>query len=285
MLAWTLAALMVAGLGIDARTDCPSADQVARELRELLGDAASAATGENLEVWRDGEALHVRLGDAHGSLAERTLPGNDCVELARAVAVLVAAWRTDVGASSPRLELRRTRSPVDLGWDLGAGFSASLASSPFGFAPGGTLALTLGPRRGRVLARLALTANDLRTLAVGTSTQGQARYTRAGLAAGPSVRFRPGRFLFDLFAELSVGLVYVDAVGFSSTQSAFGFDVGLGGGARAAIHVGPVAPFLAARLVGWLTPQSVLVAGPNGGISELPRLEVLLEAGIALGRY
>jgi hypothetical protein len=285
MLAWTLAALVVTGPDIDARTDCPSAVEVARELRELVGDAAPAPTGERLELWRDGEALHVRLGDAHGSLAERTLPGSNCVELARAVAVLVAAWRTDVGASSQRIELRRSRPHLELGYDVGAGFSASLASSPFGFAAGGTLALTLGPRRSRVLARLALTANNLRSLAVGTSTQGHARYTRAGVAAGPSVRLRPRRFLIDLFAELTFGLVYVDAVGFIATQSAYGFDVGLGGGARAAIHLGPVAPFVQARLVGWLTPQSVLVAGRNGGVSQLPRLDVLLELGIAFGRY
>jgi hypothetical protein len=285
MHAFAMAMLLAAGLNIDARTDCPSDVAVAEEMRALVGDAAAVAPGERLELWREGGQLHVRLGDARGVLAERTLPVGDCAELARAVAVLVGAWRTEVGASMPRLELHRPRSKVELGYDVGAGFSASLASTPFGFAAGGTLVATLGPRRGRLLLHLALTANDLRSLSVGTQTQGYARFTRAGLSAGPLVRFRPRRFLFDLFAELTAGLVYVDAVGFVSTQSAFAFDVGLGGGVRAAIRAGPVAPFLGARVVGWLTSQSVVIAGQNGGTTGLPRLEVLLEAGIALGRY
>jgi hypothetical protein len=99
------------------------------------------------------------------------------------------------------------------------------------------------------------------------------------------VRFRPGRFLLDLFAELTPSLVYVDGVGFASSLSAVGLDVGLGGGGRAALRLGPVAPFLGARMVGWLTPQSVQVTGLGGGVTALPRLEVLLEAGIALGKY
>jgi hypothetical protein len=278
-----VAALLASvGLEVDARTDCPSGAAVAAALQALVGNTL-APPGERVELVRDAAGVRLRLLGAQGVLAERTLPAGDCTELANAAAALIAAWRTDVGAATPRLELRALRRPHALDYEVGAGFSASLAGAAF--AAGGTLALALGPRRGRVLARVALTGNDLRSLSIGTASEGHGRFTRAGVALGPMLRFRPRRFLLDLFAELTPALLYVDGVGYASTLSAFGFDVGLGGGGRAALHVGPLAPFVGARVVGWLTPQSLQVSGPSGGVTALPRFEVLLEAGIALGTY
>src|SRR5258708_6370864 len=97
------AVLASGGVGIDARTDCPSSQAVAEQLHALTGDV-EAAPGERVELWRDGERVYIRLKNAQGVLAERTLPSGNCAELASAVAVVVAAWRTEVGASTPRLQ-------------------------------------------------------------------------------------------------------------------------------------------------------------------------------------
>jgi hypothetical protein len=45
-----------------------------------------------------------------------------------------------------------------------------------------------------------------------------------------------------------------------------------------------MAPYVAVRVVGWLRPLSLLVTGPGGGSTMLPRFEVLLTAGVAFGR-
>jgi hypothetical protein len=282
-----LVALLVAGgVELSAESDCPSAEAVANELRAIAGDAE--ATGERVVIVTDARGVALRLTGRDGTLlAERVLPAGDCAELARAAAVLIAAWRTEVRPTAPRLVLPPPKQPVPIGFELGAGFTAALAPGSTNdlFAAGGTLAASVGPRRGRLLARLAVTGLALRSLAVGTTTGAHARFTRAGLSAGPLVRFRPGRFLLDLFAELTAALVYADALGFPVNASSVGFDVGLGGGARAAIRAGPVAPFLGVRVAGWLTPQSVQVNGAAGGKADLPRVDILLEAGISFGKY
>jgi len=278
--------VVAAGLEIDdGGADCPSGAAVAEALR---GDAADsdAAVRERVELRRQAGALRLRLLDLAGAtLAERSLPGNDCAELARTSAVLLAAWRTEVAASAPRLELTRPapRHAREMSYEVAASFLGSLAGSSF--AAGAEVASALGRRNGRVLARLGVFGLDLRPLSVGTQPTGHARFTRAGLSAGPLVRFRPGRWLVDLHAEATAALLYVDAVGFATNQSAFDFDLGLGGGARAAIHAGPAAPFLGVSVAGWLTGQSVRVSGRTGGTAAVPRFEVLFEAGIAFGNY
>jgi len=285
MHALTLALVVVAaGLEIDdGVSDRPSGAAVAEALRGVAADA-DAAVRERVELRRQDGALHLRLLDLAGAtLAERSLPGNDCGELARTSAVLLAAWRTEVAASAPKLELTRPapRRARDLSYEVAASFLGSLAGSSF--AAGAEVATALGRRCGRVLARLGVFGLDLRPLSVGTNKIGHARFTRAGLSAGPLVRFRPGRWLFDLHAETTAAILYLDAVGFATNQRSLDFDLGLGGGARAAIHARAVAPFLGVSVAGWLTGPLVRVSGPTGGTAAVPRFEVFLEAGIAFG--
>jgi len=82
---------------------------------------------------------------------------------------------------------------------------------------------------------------------------------------------------------VSAALVYVDAVGFRVRTHAWSGDAGLGGGARLALRLGPLLPFVGVRGVGWLVPQSARVTGPGGGINGLPRFDVFFEAGVAWG--
>jgi hypothetical protein len=261
----------------DAGAQCPTGAAVAEEFRAVAGE--NATLRERVEMRQIAAGLRLRLVDANGAvLAERTLPGGDCAELARAAAVVLAAWRTDVEASTPRLQIKPPPPRPKPSWEVGAGFLASLPS----FAAGGEVSAAIGARRW--LLRLDAFGMSLRDLAVGRSS-GHARFTRAGLSAGPMVRFRPRRFVLDLHAEATFALLYMDGVGYSTNQSANAFDLGLGGGARAAVHFGPAAPFLGVTVVGWPIGQTVVISGPAGGSARVPTFEVWLQAGIAFGSY
>jgi hypothetical protein len=280
---WVLA-LTLAALNIDdGGSQCPTGAAVAEAFTAVAGE--TAALRERVELRQIAAGVRLRLLDPNGApLAERTLPGPEkgetCAELARAIAVVLAAWRTEVEAGTPKLAIKPPPPREKPSWELSAGFMASLAGRSF--AAGGELEAAVGRRRW--LLRLDAFGMDLRTVAVGRST-GHARFTRAGLQVGPMVRFRPRRWLFDLHAEATFALLYMDGVGFSTNHSANAFDLGLGLGARAAHHWGPVAPFLGITILGWPIGQSVVISGPAGGNAPLPTFEVWLRTGIAFGNY
>jgi hypothetical protein len=231
----------------------------------------------------DAGALVLRLGDdpTH-PLAVRRLEAAPCAELANAAAVVIAAWATELrGAATPRVVLPRPRPKRALGYEVDAGFLGALAGSSF--AAGGQAGAMLGARGGRVYGRLTVAGTALRDIDVGAAAPAHGSYTRAWLGVGPLVRFRPGRFLLDLDAQLAVALLYVAGIGFADSQSGYDADLALGAGGRAAVRAGPVAPFVGVHVQGWLRPLSVAVTGPAGGSAELPRFEVLFSAGLAFG--
>lgn len=280
-----LAALVVGLVEITGATQCPTPDEVAARLHDLVPDAAPAAAArERVALADDGGALGLTLYDDGGrTIGRRRLEAAACADLAQAAAVVIAAWETDLrAAQAPEIVLPRPRRRR-VALDVAGGFVASLAGASF--APGGELGLTLGPARGRVLGRLGATGEATRDLSVGTATAGHLSFTRAALSLGPVVRLRPRRFVIDFEAHAAAALVYLAGVGFADRTTSFDGDVGLGGGVRAALHLGAVAPYLGARVEGWLRPLSARVTGPTGGTVALPRFEVLLSAGLAVGTY
>src|SRR5579859_6859376 len=110
MLALTLLALVNAEAVIDdGGSQCPTGAAVAEAFRAVAGENASLR--EKVELRQIAAGIRLRLVDANGAaLAERTLPGatdaEGCAELARAAAVVLAAWRTEVEATLPRLEIK-----------------------------------------------------------------------------------------------------------------------------------------------------------------------------------
>ena len=281
-----LVGLVIGFIELGGATRCPTADEVAARLRDLVPDAAAAtAPRERVTLAEQGGALELALHDGSGrTIGRRRLEAAPCADLAQAAAVVIAAWDTDLRAGqAPTLVLPRPPPPPRLALDVAGGFVASFAGAAF--APGGELALTLGPRRGRLAGRILATGTATRDLDVGQAAPAHVSFTRASLALGPVVRFRPGRFVIDLGGHASAALVYLAGVGFADSASAWDADVGLGGGVRAALRLGRVAPYLGARVEGWLRPLSARVTGPTGGTVALPRFEVLLGAGLAVGRY
>lgn len=51
---------------------------------------------------------------------------------------------------------------------------------------------------------------------------------------------------------------------------------------RVGVRLGPVVPFIGGGIAGWLLPQTVMVEGLAPG--TLPRFDLLLGAGLSLGR-
>jgi hypothetical protein len=270
--------VVVAGFAIDDGSgDCPSASMVGDALRSL----SSEGPPERVELSRKNDQLRVRLIDPSGAqLAERILTGNDCSELAHTAAVLIAAWRTELGAATPKLQLHRPPPRTPPNFDVSAGVLGSFAGSSVAF--GAEVAASIGRR---AMGRIALFGMDLRNINVGTRANAHARFTRAGIELGPQVRFRPRRFALDLHAEATLALLYLDAVGFPTTQSATAFDFGLGGGARGAFLIHSVGIFLGISIVGWPIAQSVRVTGPAGGLAGVPRFETWLTFGLGYGNY
>jgi hypothetical protein len=264
-----LVAALLGSLG-EAVPAPPSCEQPAIVIARV-----SAAQGASAEVVPDG--ILVRLRGADGSvLAERTLPlAGSCDELGEAALALVATWQRTLSPTvlpPPRLPARRSRA-VEL--EIGAAFSATFAGGDF--APGGTLSVLVGPDRGRVRARIALWGASPHEARLGS---GLVRYGRAFVAAGPAVTFRPSRLVIDLRVEGALALLVLEGRGFNEGTRVYDADPALGGGARLAVRLGRVLPFVEVSAYGLLRRQRAFVAGVNDFLT-LPRSETLLSIGIA----
>src|SRR5882724_6003193 len=78
--------------------DCPAPAAVEARVRQILGLSTSAKLAEQASVERTDAALHVTLRSEDGRvLGERSLPADgSCSELVGVVAVVLAAWLSDV---------------------------------------------------------------------------------------------------------------------------------------------------------------------------------------------
>jgi hypothetical protein len=275
---------MVGLVAIDGTSDCPDAAAVARELQSLA--ATTAAHGAaRVQLRRDGDALVIEQRRAGGERATRRLAlGPSCADLAAAAAVVIASWQTELPAAA-EYDVDLGNEPAltapgparrGLGVAVGGAFVASFAPA---FAAGAAVDATFAPGDGSWAARLALSGSGTRDLAF---AGGSAAWTRFGLALGPALRLRRGRWQLDLHAEAVAGLLYVAGHGFDGGRTAWSFDPGLGGGVRGAVWLGPVAPFLGVGVVGWLRPEEVALSGGGAG-RMLPAVELLVSAGLAFG--
>jgi hypothetical protein len=90
-----------AAVTVTGSTECPSPAAVAQRLALLLEPAGPGAPQDRVELRNLGERLYVRLyRDDTITLAEKTLDMNECEALAEAVAVMVAAWESELNPSS-----------------------------------------------------------------------------------------------------------------------------------------------------------------------------------------
>src|SRR5215212_5292073 len=195
-----IAHLIVAAVSVHGATTCPTPAAVDARLRPLLPSSSAASGNDDVRLEREGPALHIALYSADGRLAaRRTIEGpHSCEALAEAAAVIVAAWKTDVGArpllaadaATPAADLQVALTPALPGrspaaaWGLSAGGGVSMAgASP---APAAALTVVHAPVPASAWAgRLGAIYQGAResSLAVG-----KLRWQRWMLELGPQVQ-------------------------------------------------------------------------------------------------
>jgi hypothetical protein len=296
-----MALVLALGLGLAvgmvevSGTACPSATQVSERLQALLSPRAQGLPRKaelRLHTDQDAALLRVTLRDGVGRvISERELSADaPCADLATAAAViLAAAWDVDPDRGPPAaapIDLRassaapRAPAPPPPGWtwDLSAAAWVSFAGTAA--APAGSVEGFVAPPRRRLGLRLAFLGIGTRDEPVGP---GFARWTRIAVSAGPRYSLAKGSFLISLYGEALLAAVLVQGVDFQQNYTSASADLGLGGGVRVGVRLGPVVPFIGGGIAGWLLPQTVLVQGLDPGVT-LPRFDLLLGAGVALGR-
>jgi hypothetical protein len=220
--------------------------------------------------------LEVELSHGAAPPTVRKLPASGtCDEQAALVAAVVATWQSELAPRPVK------PPPRGVAWDLGAAFVASLAGSDF--APGAAVIAHVGPGRHAFAARLALTAQGTRPLALGS---GSASWGRSAIELGAGAHFGTRRLRFDLSGSFALALFYVSGAGFMREHQAFDVDLGLGADARLAVRAGPVLPFLSLGIRGWLRELTVRAdLGDGGPVSAVvPRFEVLISIGLSYWR-
>lgn len=257
------------GLFVILAALCPAPDDLSREL-ERLGHVPRA--GEIIRVAESAEGIELSL-EADGDRQVRTLPKVACSERARMLAVVVAAWDAELGAVRLALPARRPR----LDYDVAAAFVASFAESDF--APAGMVEARFARRGLGVGGYFGLLGEGLRTLPLGGAT---VHWTRAALRVGVGYRVEKSRFSFDFTAGPALALLYYGGSGFTQSIDGWDVDVALGTGIRFGVRAGRVRPFLGAEVTGWLRRQQLKSEDTQLATVDLPQLETLVFAGLAL---
>jgi hypothetical protein len=296
-----LAALVAAAeVTVEGNVTCPTPAEVEARLAPLLAAAPGSSAGDGrvqVRLARDGTALHVSLVAADGRLlAFRTLTGTHaCDALAEAAAVIVAAWRSDVGGrpmlaagadagAEPRAAELRAWAPqagrAAPAWGIGVAAGVSLA----GDRPRPAAALSLGyqpsparPWSARLgLAYLGPLDREL--------SAGRVRWQRGVLELGPQLGGGAGHLGWRMHLGAAAALTRLEGRGLAQTQAHDDFALGFGGGARLGTAGTGLRPFveLAARVF----PTRIVALADEGEAQReatLPRLEAMLAVGAAFG--
>jgi hypothetical protein len=274
----TLVAVVVEGTSA-----CPTPAAVEQSLRPLLPEGGRDVV--RLEA-QDG-TLQVTLVRADGSNAgRRTLGGeHTCQELAEAVAVMIAAWQSDLAGeralAPPPVAVVATPPPPVIprprpSWEVGAGLGGTLSGAAV--APAllllGDVSL-LGPLGAG--ARIGLDGNRNAAL-----PGGSARWRRATLAVGPRVRYGE-RLAAEAHLGPALGWLHIAAQGFDAPQGHDAVVGGLEGELRLSWRQRGLRPWLALGAAFW--PARIVVYQlPDRTEKALPRLQGAATLGLSFGR-
>ena len=244
-----------------------------------------------LEPLDDRLRVEVRSGGGALLVVKDLVTGPSCEDLAAAAAVVIAtALRSAPGSGElpsygpiaipmpvlpSRPPVKQALLAVELG--LSVGIEAQLPR-PGG---GGFVWASLAPARGSGLAsrfgllvRLGGTSLKQQTL-----SQGTVDWTRLDVSLGPRLRLGAGTWLCDLLVAVTPAWVLVQGRDLPVTFDSQGFDLGLGGGARAGARLGSLLPFGAVQATGFLRAQRLRVLGSEEQL-QLPAYAVQLSLGL-----
>lgn len=300
-LAALLGAILLAGPPVTVEAGaCPSAQEIERALGPLLPSLPAGVASDRARVVQRGTGLHLELQSPDGAaIADRDLePTGSCAELAQIVAVVIAAWESDVhpafaGAPSeiapnpasevaapatPTVEVKAA-APRSASYDVAAGAGLSFSDSA---AAGVALALTWAPWGAGLALRVGGVGETQHDTSLG---QGQAQWRRWVGSTEVGWRLAFGPAVLDVHGGLLFGLLTAQGGGFAPNQQASSFSPGLTSGARVALWAGRSLGFWldVAGLV-YQRDQSLVVSEPSQKRQKLSRFQGLVSLGVALGR-
>ena len=276
--------------------DCPAAAAVDARVRDILGLSAEARLDERATIAREGASLRVTVrGNDDRVLGDRLLQADgNCSELAGAVAVVMAAYISDVhpeylaslpaeAAPAPSSLASRRDAGVApasrgagsirhfrLGLALGAEFSGAAP------VPSGGLGVTWLPARsGFGFAASAAVSGAHQT----QLSNGRLRYFRWPVTLGPALRLPTASVELSLQAGAALAWLHLEGVDFA--PSATRDTLGLGGFvvARVAAGAGTFAPFAELKGIWWQHAEAFVRRGPDQPTVSLPSVGVYAALG------
>jgi hypothetical protein len=291
---------LVAAIELAGDSTCPTASEVRARLAELPPPSAESTTvaPRRAQLSSTPGTAHVELLDDRGSLlAERTLArSGTCSELAEAVAVVLASWQAELDpelstAVGPLAAPRATVEPI--GEHAAAAMPERLA--PFDLAVAPILSVVNGDvafgarvestrsGRGPVGAHAGLSATTTRSQPI-PALDAAARWQRVALALGPNLRLARAHPGVDLRAGTVVAVLHVEGSGVPRATSDTSVQLGLTTGLRALWSWRNAAGWVGADVY-FFPGEDRLSVGNHGDVGRLPRTELQLSLGMALGRF
>jgi hypothetical protein len=291
------ATLLAAPLEIGGDSACPTIDAIVGRVTELAPGAAAQGPLGFVEISRSGEHLRLELRGADGKvLSTRELDGAaSCDDLSDAAAVVIATWQNDLdprAALAVELPAERARlvpivvapvvpqqPPPQRPAHVGIGLLASAVSGEI--APGASLRGAVDLDVSWLGVGAVIGTTTTREADVG-SFPNAANWTRGWLGAGPELHGGTTTRLEGHVQGL-VGLLRVAGTDVPRAASDTTMELGVGGGVSVSRWVGNAAMWLGIDVLVWPGRQRLLIQNlPDQG--RLPRLDVQLAAGLALGR-
>lgn len=289
---------------VQAEGACPAAEEVGAQLGALLRPLA--VNRESARIETEGALLRIQVLDAQGMvLVERNLPttGHSCAALARAAAVVIAAWMIDLHpelappapSQGPAAPVRATAAPALVltpptpgdGSRIQASAGAGVSVSSDGWTPEGRLQLgwAAGPR---LLLRLSLFGEGRRQVEVDA---GSARYGLAALAPGMEWIFwgsglrgsSASAWRLGFTADAHATFIRVEGQGFARNISSLSLEPRAASGLRLSWRRNGTELWLAAEARVWIRNQIASVT-PDGTSKSLARWDFGFAVGGAFWR-
>jgi hypothetical protein len=276
--------LSASHVAISGDIDCPAPADISRYLGPLLPGTRDAAGPDHVVVQTGSDhELQVILTTVDGVVLKRAIPQSSaCDHLAETVAVLIASWETELHPGwVPTVERpseRATLGPSSAGDALAmwTTIGTLLSEAAGSIAPGVSLGVAVGSRRGRWTARLSATGTAAHKATLGP---GEISWNRLSAAAGIGRVVGTGPIDVDIEAAAVGGAIVVTGRGFTTNENVIRPDVGMSLGVRLNWRAGNVDPWIGVGLDIWPLGQQARVAGwPEG--RPLPRFEPRIGIGI-----
>jgi len=316
-----LPVVLGAALRIQSELACPDPTQISRNLQEVVVLSQESAEALQATVRRDEHWLVLSLQASDGTaLGERRLADEgDCETLARAAAVVFAAWLSNehpeflvglpldvqpppsrvstdsaqvpaqsetpsapVGAPPREPEPKPSPTPStanEYRFVLGLGLGASASASTF--APGVTLNAAWDPGRQGWGARLGVAWLGARSEPLAGH---RVSWTRWPLFAGPFLRLGSKHTSFDLEVGAALGWARLSGRGFGADTTDSGLTFGGYTALRFVTSDAPLHTFLMAAPLLWFGDSTAVATDGSGAtVSQtLPSFEVLIALGVEL---